>query len=92
MRITGRVPVDLERSGIQIKYECPLCGFRRYGLWKAELGLHFMGEPNDWPDAFMMSQEITLMVFLKQRMAQFVVDQALRPIMLTRSEDITPYF
>ncbi len=91
MRVTGRVPVDMDKSGIPIIYECPICGYKRYGQWKKELGLHFEGEPEKWPDAFMMEQGLTLQNFVKPRLAQFIVDLGLRPVMLTRVEDVVPF-
>src|SRR6202040_3355206 len=60
MKITGRVKVDEERSGLGIAYQCPICGHIRYSSWDRQKGLHFEGNPDDWPEAFMMEQPRSL--------------------------------
>ncbi len=92
MRVTGKVPVDLKRSEVKIDYECPICGFIRYSHWTKEAGLHFEGDFDEWPDVFKMEQVITTFVFAKPRFAQFLVDTRLKPVMLTRIEDLWPYW
>ncbi|MHB8637039.1 MAG: hypothetical protein ACYC96_11280 [Fimbriimonadaceae bacterium] len=88
MRTIGRVRVDEKRPGVTVEYRCPLCGHVRYSHCDPVLGLHFEGDYETWPDVFEMEQKITSWIFVKPRFAQLMVDMELRPLMLTRFEDI----
>ena len=90
LRIVGRVPMDLQRSGCQVEYECPICGATQWSQWKKESGLHFTGSPEDWPDIFMMEPLIATLVFAKPVLAQLVVERGWSPVAITRIEDALP--
>ncbi len=87
LRFTGRVKVDHAKSGMEVKYECPLCGVVGYSSFKESSGLHFIGEENEWPDAFMMEPTTSLFFFLKPAIAQFLVDLRIGPMVLTKWMD-----
>jgi hypothetical protein len=91
LRVTGRVPVDLERSGVTIKYSCPHCGYTRYSSWEQQSGLHFTGDDNEWPDVFLPEQPVVAAIMIKPHFAQLIVDMKLGPFMLVRLEDMQTY-
>jgi len=88
MRVIGRVPIDMERSGVRVKFACPICGEKMYSHWDRNLGLHFEGNEDEWPDVFMMEPWITSFILVKPAFAQLMVDLKLRPVALKRFEDI----
>jgi hypothetical protein len=91
MNVSGRVKVDLERSGVLLEYECPICGATRFSQWDAEKGLHFQGEFEDWPDVFMMDPIIATYIFVKPAFAQLVINHGWRPVTLSPVEDLEPF-
>ncbi len=87
MRISGRVCVDIGRSGVKTRYKCDLCGATHYSHWNQEMGLHFLGDLEDWPDIFMTEPLITLAIVVKRQFAEYVVNNSLRPVMLTEFQE-----
>jgi len=88
MYISGRVPIDEERSGVELKYRCPLCGVTYYSPWKEDKGLHFKGDSENWPDLFTIEQGLTYYRFASPRFARFVVETRLHNVQLVRIEDL----
>ena len=91
LRITGRVKADKEQSGMRLKYKCALCGVERWSHWDREMGLHFEGDPKNWPDIFLMDPAITGFVFVSADFADAVIDLKISPAALTRLEDLELY-
>ena len=90
MRVTGRVAIDLEASGVDIAYECPICGHRIWGHWRADKGLQLQGNPKSWPDVFMTDPMVTSYIFVGSRFANLILSLGLRPATLTAIEDLDP--
>lgn len=90
MRIVGRVPLDIAASGMTIEYRCPLCGETRYSQWARDKGIHFEGPLQEWPDVFRVTQGMIGYVFARRRFAQLLINLGLRPVMITRVEDLFP--
>jgi len=88
MYITGRVPIDEERSGVEVTYRCPLCNVTHYTDWREDRGLHFMGDREKWPDLFTTEQGLTFNRFASPRFARFVVETRLHNVQLVRIEDL----
>jgi hypothetical protein len=90
LRVTGLIQIDLEKSGMRVLSECPLCGYKKYSRWKREVGLHFVGGPDDWPDVFRMTPGLASINIIQRRFAHFVVERGYRPVGLSRIEDVAP--
>jgi hypothetical protein len=91
MRITGRVRIDEEASGISRKFQCPLCGVIMYSSWNANKGLHFEGSQSEWPDVFKMAQENTLYRFAKREFVELLIELELTPLVITPIEAMKPF-
>jgi hypothetical protein len=89
MRVIGRVPADMENSGISVEYQCNVCGAVVYSSWRTDSGIRFQGDPREWPDAFRITQMPSLN-FVTARFAQFLIDSSVDSVSLTDASLVLP--
>ena len=86
IRCAAVVEPDTEASGMRLKYRCRLCGRERWTLFDPAKGLWF--KPCDeLPDMFQESLRGGV-TFVSERLAEFFMDSGIRPVQLTRFEDV----